>query len=220
MNKRTKRLMAYAYMPLVFMLIGYLTMYIAFKPFLDIGFSVADLVIANREFPIGDGLHSIFQPVNITESDTVPMSEIVIPEYGTHYAEISCDRINLSVPIYFGDSKEVLRHGVGQYMGSELPGFGGTILIAGHNTTFFLPLKDLEKGDLLRIVTNYGDYEYETIAIKILDHDDPEAFDLLQRERELLVAYTCYPFEAISGVKTQRLFVYAERINGPDVIEE
>ena len=221
-----KRLMAYIYMPLIFALMGCFILYMLLLPFQEIGFALGKLVISEDVPDFNSKLESIFQPPEITAenllntADTIPISEIIIPEYETHYAEISCNRIGLSADVYFGDNNEILRYGIGQYMGSFFPGFGGTILLAGHNTTYFLPLKDIQVEDVIQITTNYGIYQYQVKETKILRHDDPSAFDLSQTEKEQLVVYTCYPFEGIMGITEERLFVYADKVSGPDVIDE
>ena len=221
-----KRLMAYVYMPLIFAVMGYFIVYMAVLPFQEIGLALGNMVFAKSVPTFQSELDSIFQEPDITATDivgsidTVPMSGVVIPEYETHYAEITSNRIGLSANLYFGDSNEVLRYGVGQYMGSFLPGFGGTVLLAAHNTTYFLPLKDIQVDDVIQITTNYGVYQYQVTETKVLKNDDSSAFDLSQREQEQLVAYTCYPFEQIGAVTQERFFVYADKVSGPDVIDE
>ena len=239
-----KRLMAYIYMPLIFAIIGYFIIYIMSIPFQETGRALAKLVISDNVPNFDSKLGSIFEPSEpivesplpandtvttedatstndvMPKSDTVAISEIVIPEYEIHYAEITCDRIGLSADLYFGDSNEVLRYGIGQYSGGFFPGFGGTILLAGHNNTYFLPLKDIKAGDVIQITTNYGVYKYQVKETKILRHNDDSAFDLSQTKKEQLVAYTCYPFEEISGIRQERLFVYADKVSGPDVVDE
>jgi sortase A len=42
--------------------------------------------------------------------------------------------------------------------------------------------------------------------------------DKTRYEKEELILYTCYPFHAITGRKTDRLVVFADRTAGRDVI--
>lgn len=63
--------------------------------------------------------------------------------------------------IFFGDNDVALRNGVGIYAGSFVPGYGGTILVAGHNNTYFNGLKNAEVGQKVEIKTSYGNYIYE-----------------------------------------------------------
>lgn len=150
------------------------------------------------------------------QEDTVPMSAVVLPDYGACYGKLTCDRIGLDVPVYWGDDNTILKAGAGQYIGSFLPGFNRTILLAAHNTTYFAPLEYIAAGDRITFATNYGRYVYQVTEVSVRHHEDASAYDL-SREREQLVLYTCYPFEILSVRKQQRLFVYADRISGPDV---
>ena len=218
------RLMAYIFTPLIFMIIGYSFTALIFSPFFEVIHAAGTLIIT-RDGPNFDPveLHSIFDedaPAqdNQTEGE-VHVTEIELPFFGAHYAEIRNRRIGLTAPVYFGDSYDILRVGVGHNIGSQLPGFGGTILMAGHNTTHFLPLQDIENGDIIELQTNYGHFEYEVIEIELFHRDVAEdAIDFGQTEIELLLIYTCYPFNSNSiGTTQYRLFVFAEKISGPTV---
>ena len=99
-----------------------------------------------------------------------------------------------------------------------LPGFNRTILIAGHSIPYFEPLGNIKTGDIISISTHYGDFQYKITNTKIADADDSSNYDLKQDKKEQLILYTCYPFELI-GYKSQRLFVYADKISGPTIVE-
>ena len=219
------RLMAYIFTPLIFMIIGYaITAYI-FSPFIDIIHAAGSLVIS-RDGPNFDelGLDSVFdedaaddmvEDGNEDEDEIIYFSEIGFPLYGQHYAEIRNRRIGLQAPVFFGDSYEILRFGVGHNIGTRLPGFGGMLVLAGHNTTHFLPLQAITIGDVVEFQTNYGHFEYEVVDIQTFHRDNAtDAFYLVQNDMETLVMYTCYPFNAI-GMPPYRLFVFAEKITGP-----
>ena len=224
-SRRIKRLMAYIYMPLIFTILGYLLVYIAFKPIINIGVSVTTMIMAQEipEFTLE--LQSIYVepeevPVVEDEEDevdnTVKLEDVVWPNYGQHYAQISCDRIGLSAPLYMGDDDSITRVGAGQYLGSFLPGYGKIILVAAHCTTFFKPLQYAKEGDVIVVKTSYGVYQYEVSKIKVYKADDMDAYDLSQ-DYEQLILYTCYPFRMLSGSRQQRMFVYADKISGPEL---
>lgn len=218
MNRKFKRIMGYIFKPILFMVVGYGFVGIALSPFYDVALAATNLIMSDQAPNFSGDLTTIFDPnANWDVGGTVDISSIEIPTFGTHYAEIRSSRIGLSASVFWGDSYEILRQGVGQFTGSFLPGFGGTTLLAAHNMMHFLPLFDIEMGDIVEITTNYGHFIYQVNDIQILEFNDPSAIDLAQREKELLVMYTCYPF-SISGITSQRLFIYAERISGPDVI--
>ena len=102
--------------------------------------------------------------------------------------------------------------------GSFLPGFNRTSLIAGHSLPYFECLGDVNVGDIIKISTHYGDFEYKITDTKIGKATDESNYDLAQSEKEQLILYTCYPFELI-GYKADRLFVYADKISGPTILE-
>ena len=89
-------------------------------------------------------------------------------------------------------------------------------MIAGHNGTYFHVLKDVEVGDAFTIATEYGDYEYIVSDFTVVNETEIEACRL-DSDEEQVVLYTCYPFYRISGRRTQRFFVYLEKVSGPRI---
>ena len=49
------------------------------------------------------------------------------PEYGTQYATIEIPAIDVELPVYYGDTLDILKNGVGHSSGSYFPGEGGSI---------------------------------------------------------------------------------------------
>jgi sortase A len=145
--------------------------------------------------------------------------DIEFPLSGAQYGALSCGRIELKAPVYWNDTNEILRYGAGQYMGSMLPGFGQLIVLSGHNNTFFAPLQNIEKNDVIEFDTNYCAYKYRVTDVQVLNEKDLQKYitEHSDDEEEQLVMYTCYPFEATLGRKTERLTVFAERVSGYDV---
>ena len=94
-----------------------------------------------------------------------------------------------------------------------IPGEGKTILLAGHNNTFFNDLQHAEAGATVTITTHYGVYTYEITGTEILDYQDETAYDFTRTD-ENLILYTCYPFDAL-GFTPNRFFVYAKYVSGP-----
>lgn len=210
-----KRIMAYIYMPLFYIILGFGIVYIAARPFIDTVSSYIGIFISNSEPVFMEELGSIFEAPgeDTVDVDTVPASEVEIPSIGIMYATISCDRIGLKADIYYGDNDKILKKGVGQYAGSFMPGFGQPIMLAAHNTTFFLPLEKAQIGDVIVITTSYGIYNYEITDMQVRSRSDSTAYDLGKMEEELIM-YTCYPFNMLGSLK-DRYFVYAKKISGP-----
>lgn len=150
------------------------------------------------------------------QPESIPFSSITYPVVGDRYATITISGTNVNAPVYYGDTTRILNQGVGTYMdngGAGLPGESKTILLSGHNNTFFNDLQHAEVGATVTITTHYGVYTYEVTETKILDYQDDSAYDF-SREDENLILYTCYPFDAL-GFTPDRFFVYAKYISGP-----
>ena len=131
------------------------------------------------------------------------------PEYGTQYGTIEIDKIDINLPIYFGDTLEVLKKGIGHSSGSYFPGEGGSIIYMGHNYKKMLKrLGELQIGNEIKITTSYGEYTYKVYDMQLIKETELDKLPV-QREKEILMLYTCYPFNNI-GYATQRYVVYAE----------
>ena len=131
------------------------------------------------------------------------------PEYGTQYATIEIPQINVNLPVYFGDTLEVLKKGVGHSSGSYFPGEGGSIIYMGHNSkNMFRRFSELQLGNEIKVTTSYGEYTYKIYDMQLINETEEDKLPI-QREKEILMVYTCYPFNNI-GYATQRYVVYAE----------
>ncbi len=211
-------MMAYVYMPLFFTILGYGIVYFAALPLIDTIQSYSSLFLSSSTPDFAeDELKSIFEaPVNVEEDKlTVSAAKVELPSIGNLYATITSEKIGLSGNIYFGDNDAILKKGVGQYPGTTLPGFGKPIMLAAHNTTYFLPLQNAEVGDIITITTSYGVYKYQITECKIADKKDKSAYDFNQ-DKEQLIMYTCYPFNMLGSLQN-RYYVYADKISGPVV---
>lgn len=131
------------------------------------------------------------------------------PEYGTQYATIEIPKIDVNLPVYFGDTLEILKKGVGHSSGSYFPGEGGSIVYMGHNSkNIFRRFSELQIGNEITVKTNYGEYKYKIYDMQLIKETDIDKLPI-QKEKEILMIYTCYPFNNI-GYATQRYVVYAE----------
>jgi sortase A len=102
-------------------------------------------------------------------------------------------RVNLIV--LAGSSGRTLAFGPGHVSASALPGESGNVVIAGHRDTHFQFLKDVRRGELLRMESAAGsDYWYEVIDIDIVDSRTGSL--LLDTDTAILSLVTCYPFDA------------------------
>lgn len=183
--------------------------------------AVGSLMFSDNEKNFSTGYDNIFVPVpeesesvdKPQEQKTVPISSIQYPYYGDQFGELIIEDCQINAKMFFGDGNNELNNGVGVYSGSFIPGYGRTILIAGHNNTYFNGLKYAKKGQKVKLRTSYGNYVYEITDVKVKDHNDTSAYDL-GAAHENLIMYTCYPFDEL-GLTPDRCFVYAKLVSGP-----
>ena len=131
------------------------------------------------------------------------------PEYGTKYGTIKIPKIDVELPIYYGDTLEILKKGVGHSSGSYFPGEGGSIIYMGHNSKkMFRRFSELQKGNEIEVTTSYGDFKYKIYDMQLIKETEVDKLPI-QKQEEILMVYTCYPFNNI-GYATQRYVVYAK----------
>ncbi|MDR3224698.1 MAG: class D sortase, partial [Clostridiales Family XIII bacterium] len=131
------------------------------------------------------------------------------------YGTITIEEVGIDAPVIYGDTPKDLIAGVGTYTGGYTPGGSGTILMAGHNNTFFKTLPKVETGDLVKIETYYGEFYYEIEEIRHATIAETDTYDLL-REDENLILYTCEN-SIRYGATQDRLFVYGKYLPGKSV---
>lgn len=177
----------------------------------------AGKVVLSKSIPSYDNnLDSIYENVVKQKKKTVDEADVVMPTNETHYGMIHCSDWGLEAKLYFGDTERVLREGIGQYMGSGIPGMGKPILLTGHSNTFMAGMSKVQKGDVVTIETGYGTYRYRITKSTIAAASDTSAYDLGQDEEQLIL-YTCYPYGTTVGVRSERHFVYGKKISGPKI---
>lgn len=232
--KKFRKLFPFIWKPILFVMLGCAIVYFAFAPVLQIAYAAADMMLADKAPDFNKETRDILNAVSPDKTgdsndfttspqtsngedaeNTISISEINYPIYGDLYATLTIGENTMDV--YFGDDMAFLRKGVGQYLGSFIPGYGRPILISGHNRSYFKPLQNLKVGDPLIMTTAYGVYRYEITRIQPYTPTDPAAFDLSKQEEELIL-YTCYPFDAPIGRAPQRLFVYAKLVSGAKIV--
>ncbi len=218
-NKTTKKLTEYIVFPLAFFICGILFLYQALGPVINIIINGWELFSFNSNTVFGEEIHNdIFGEGKLEgHSDTIPSSKITYPTVGTKYAEITIttgDTVNI-IPLYFGDTKAILRKGAGQYMGSHFPGENSTIIVSAHNNSFFNCLQYVQIGDIIKIETNYGTYLYKAEKTEI-KKTGPDLYSV-REEYENLVLYTCYPFDEL-GLTPYRYFVVCSLVSGPKIL--
>ncbi len=215
---QSKRLPSWAkfiIFPLVFVIITAVILYAFFAPTISPYVGLLSYMISDNETYVSTELFTGISD-DIAKSGMISRSKINYPQTGDMYGNITISQTSVDAPLYYGDATKQLNSGVGTYVGDSgagLPGESKTVLLAGHNNTFFNGLQDVKEGATVTVNTNYGQYTYEVTETKITSDNDTSAYDFT-RSDENLIMYTCYPFDAL-GLTPVRFFVYAKYISGP-----
>jgi sortase A len=130
-------------------------------------------------------------PVVLSEGD--PIGRLEIP------------RLGVSAAVLEGVADGTLRRGVGHIPQTPLPWQGGNVGLAGHRDSFFRPLKEVGKDDLITLTTPQGTYRYRVEWTRIVP---PEELTVLAGDEPELTLVTCYPFHYL-GAAPERFVVRA-----------
>ncbi len=216
--KSVKQVLKYFYVPII---MGLIVVAIGFA-LSNINKDLRDSISQNfiNTQPLYNQDEEGFIPITVKETDqksTISISNVAWPKYGEQYGSLTCEALNINAPVYFGDRDELLQKGAGSYIGSSIPGAGSTILLGAHDTTYFKGLEKAKKGDEFIFTTEYGIYRYTVTNTVIADEEQYNQAYELNSENEQLILYTCYPFGTLNGAKTERMFVYLDKVSGPDI---
>lgn len=217
-NHKEKKIMALITTPFSFLIIGYVFLYFFCQPVIRPLTSIYSLIASNSAPNFNDTFRVLYDESKALHGDVVYINEVDWPHVGDQYGEVIIDRIGLNVKLFYGDTLGILDYGAGTFTGAFLPGFDRTVLIPGHTIPFFKALGEVTVGDIVRIPTHYGEYTYKVTNTQVGNYQDESMYDLAQDEKEQLILYTCYPLDGI-GFKTERLFIYADKVSGPEIKE-
>lgn len=123
------------------------------------------------------------------EGETSETGEVMRPAFGEQYAVISCDKLGVDIPVYWGTEQELLEHGACQSSSSAIAGIEGNSVISAHVDTFFAELDSLDEGDVVTLTTNYGKFAY-TVRQKIEFSADNRKYIVPSKDSRLTL-YTC-----------------------------
>lgn len=130
---------------------------------------------------------------------------------------LDIDSIKVSVPVYLGDSPDVLQSGVGTMPGSSLPigGKGTHAVITGHrglpSSRLFTDLDQVAVGDVFVLHILREVLTYQVDQIRIVEPQDLTELDI-QSDQDYCTLVTCTPY----GINTHRMLVRGHRIESSD----
>jgi len=117
-------------------------------------------------------------------------------DWAQQWATISIDYLGTKdVPVYNGDTTDVLDLGLGRFFFSNYPGQGGNCVIDFHvnrnKANGLYNLEDLPIGEYIVVNAMYGKYTYVVTSKDIFEAEDTQY--VIRDEGEMLTLYTCYP---------------------------
>ena len=130
--------------------------------------------------------------------DGVPVLRLMIPRH-------EVDQIVLA-----GTSGQALAFGPAFHEESKLPGNGGTTVLSSHRDSHGVYIKQLKKGDMIKLQDRFQQWHSYTI----------EDFDILNvktdtisttNAKEVLLIITCYPFNGLTSGTPFRYVVSASK---------
>ncbi len=131
-----------------------------------------------------------------------------IPTPGPEQARrIQIPAIDIDKPIVQGDDWEQLKKGVGQHIGSAMPGRPGNLVLSAHNDIYgeiFRHLDRLAPGDEIIISSERRTYVYVVRDIDVVAPTDVQVMAPTEHASTTLIS--CYPYL----VNNKRIVVYAD----------
>lgn len=128
---------------------------------------------------------------------------------GEPIGTLEITRLGLSGVVVEGDTDAVLDRAIGHLPDTPLPWHAGNSALAAHRDALFRPLKGVRLGDMLRLKTPYGDFDYQVRDTLIVKPGDVWVLD--PTPGTTLTLISCWPFNYI-GNAPERFIVRAERI--------
>jgi len=134
---------------------------------------------------------------------------LVPVETGGLIGRLEIPRLGLSVIVIEGEDKTTLRRAAGHVPGTALPGQAGNVGVTGHRDTFFRPLRNIQRNDVITLTTLQGEFRYRVVSTKVVSPDNVAVLD--STGGEFLTLVTCHPFFFV-GPAPNRFIVRAERV--------
>lgn len=149
----------------------------------------------------------------LQERHTPPISSpgLLPVATGGLIGRLDIPRLGLSVIVIEGEDKTTLRRAAGHVPGTALPGQAGNVGITGHRDTFFRPLRNIQRNDIITLTTLQGEYRYRVVSTRVVSPGDVEVLN--STGGEILTLVTCHPFYFV-GPAPNRFIVRAERVAG------
>ncbi len=167
-------------------------------------------------------LHQAYQDRNFERAlahapELAPPSVMVLsktepaikPPIGSLIGKILIPRLGITAVVDEGVDGKTLALSVGHIPTTALPGQPCNVGMAGHRDTYFRPLRNIQRNDIIALTTLRGEYRYRVVSTKVVGPYDIAV--LASDGNEILTLVTCYPFYFV-GSAPDRFVVRAERV--------
>ncbi len=183
------------------------TPYNKFETYLSVAFSdnIRSQTSAADSIVVSGDINLFERDSSVSVSST---GKPVTPSFAQQYAMLSCEAVNMNVPVYWGSSDELLKNGACQMTSSAVIGAPGNTVIDAHVNTFFADLDKLKEGDTVKLNTSYGEFVYRVKTQAVFEKTDKKYVS--QDKTDKLTLYTCV--RQILGSSSQRLAVICEPV--------
>jgi sortase A len=142
----------------------------------------------------------------VLRGTTIPAETRSQPVTRRVLGRLEIPTLGVSTIVREGEDARTLQLAIGHIAGTALPGTAGNMGLAGHRDTFFRKLREIDPGDVIRMVAVEGTFTYVVESTQIVDPGDLWVLDPTPEPSLTLV--TCYPFTYI-GEAPQRFIVRA-----------
>ena len=142
-----------------------------------------------------------YQPLSVDSVDSMAYS------YGDKLAVISSDDFGLNCPVYYGANRVSMEQGVGFSSETDLFADKGISLVVGYMQSCFSSLEYAQVGDLINVVTNYGEFSYRVYSIEYID-ESKQAYKDIGSDRLVLCGLT----SDFSEHSKESLYVFCELV--------
>ncbi len=124
------------------------------------------------------------------------LANLPLPTPGPEQAiRLQIPALNVDAPIVQGDGWEQLKKGVGQHIGSGVPGQKGNVVLSAHNDIFgelFRFLDRLQPGDEVIVYTNQRAYRYIVTGTRVVEPTEVSVMTPTNIPTVTLIS--CYPY--------------------------
>ncbi len=140
--------------------------------------------------------------------------QIPVISYASNWSTLNVDGWETKdIPVFLGNSADILAKGAGQWIGSYFCGLGKNCILSANVSTWFYEIEDTKMGTSIIMETTYGDFEYEVTDKFTFNEDE---IDILYEDlgQDSLILHTSYPRDLSASDSSKRIALVCTLKNG------